>query len=62
MLLVIKSAQQEDQSPARLRYSEERRVVESRYVLVDVRYSRPLDTQYNRDTFHTVLNFLTQTV
>ena len=60
MLLVIKSARPQDQSPARLSYSSERRVVETRFVLVDGRYSRPLDTQYNRDTFLTVSNFLTQ--
>ena len=60
MLLVIKSAQPEDISPGRLSYREERRVVESRYVLVDIKYSRPLDAQYNRDTFNTIANFLTQ--
>ena len=59
MLLIIKSAQQEDVSPARLSYREDRRVVECRYVQVDVKYSRPLDTQYNRDTFHSINNFIT---
>ena len=60
MLLIIKSAQEKDISPARLSYREERRVVESRYVQVDVKYSRPLETQYNRDTFHSINNFITE--
>ena len=60
MLLIIKSAQQEDISPARLSYREERRVEECRHVLVDIKYSRPLDSQYNRDTYLTIANFLTQ--
>ena len=60
MLMIIKSAQQEDVSPARLSYREERRVVECRYVQVDVRYSRPLDTQYNTETWCSINNFITQ--
>ena len=58
MLIVIKSAQPGDVPPARINFTEDRRVKQCRYVLVDVKYTHPLHCQYNTETYNTIAEFL----
>ena len=58
MLIVIKSAQPGDVPPARINFTEDRRVKQCRYVLVDVKYTHPLHCQYNTETYNSITEFL----
>ena len=58
MLIVIKSAQPGDVPPARINFTEDRRVKQCRYVLVDVKYTHPLHCQYNTETYNSIAEFL----